>query len=159
MKKTILFTVVFALIAMANAWSQTEAQPTQTAPSAKDKSEKIKHAEEKSGGAAYSGKGKGGDKDQVGKSEKVKTKSKNKTGKSKKGKKKEKQEGSDDKRKRHDAGEHQEHGGQNAPGARDNKGENGKTPTTPAPRPRPKAGGVKNPKDTAPKTKESGNQR
>ena len=87
MKKTLLLIIFFALFAVANTWAQTEAQPTQTTPSAKDKTEKIKHAEEKSDGAAYSGKGKGGDKDKVEKSEKVKTKSKNKTGKLKKGKK------------------------------------------------------------------------
>jgi len=163
MKKTLLFVLFFALFAVANTWAQTEAQPTQTTPSAKDKTEKIKHAEEKSGGAAYSGKGKGGDKDVAEKSKKDKTKSKSRAGKSKKGKKgkkKVKQEGSDDKAKRegkqHDESEH---GGQDEKSTKDDKRENGKTPRAPAPQPRPKAGGVKNPKNTAPKTKESGDQR
>ena len=69
MKKTIVLSLAFALISFGKAWSQSDAAPTAKPTVApKDKTEQMKKAEEKSGGAAYSGKGKGGEKDSVEKS-------------------------------------------------------------------------------------------
>ena len=86
MKKALFLTLVFTLIAVAKTWSQTDPSPA-TKP-AKDKTEQMQKAEEKSGGAAYSGKGKGGDKDMV---EKEKKSGKKKAKKAHKNKQKDKQ--------------------------------------------------------------------
>ncbi|MCW5921219.1 MAG: hypothetical protein KIS77_02670 [Saprospiraceae bacterium] len=65
MKKALVLTFVFGLITFAKAWSQTEPSPAQRPAVSKDKTEQMKKAEEKSDGAAYSGKGKGGEKDMM----------------------------------------------------------------------------------------------
>lgn len=85
MKKAFFLTLVFALLTVVKTWAQTDAAPA-TKP-AKDKTEQMKKAEEKSDGAAYSGKGKGGDKDMV---EKSKKSGKKKSKKSPKNKQKDK---------------------------------------------------------------------
>lgn len=84
MKKAFILTFVFALISFVKVWSQTEQPTTKPTPASKDKTEQMKKAEEKSDGAAFSGKGKGGDKDMV---EKNKTKKAKKAKKVKKAKK------------------------------------------------------------------------
>ncbi|GAB4497134.1 MAG: hypothetical protein OHK0019_30190 [Saprospiraceae bacterium] len=90
MKKTLILTFVFALISFAKVWSQTEQPTTKPTPAPKDKTEQMKKAEEKSDGAAYSGKG--GDKDMV---EKDKTKKIKKAKKAKKAKKSKKEKAGD----------------------------------------------------------------
>ena len=91
MKKALILSIVFVLITFVKAWSQTEpptATPTtKPAAPANNKTEQMKKAEEKSDGAAYSGKGKGGEKNMVDKSEKEKAKKDKKAKKAKKAKK------------------------------------------------------------------------
>lgn len=128
MKKALILTFVFALITFAKAWSQNDkTQPTAkpTAP-AKDKTEQMKKAEEKSDGAAYSGKGKGGEKDMVEKDKKDKTKKAKKAKKAKKDKKTKKA-------KKVKQGEQPESGDKEQPD------EQPKPQTEPAPKPTPEA--------------------
>ncbi len=155
MKRAILLSLVFALISVANAWSQT-GTPVQSTKPAKTETEKTTPAEEKSDGAAYSGKGKGGDKDRVEKGEKTKNKEKSKKGKSKKGKKGKKGE----KHQKGEKGEHS-HGEHTGQGTQNGEGEKGKPAEEGKPNPKPKTQttGVKNPKDAKQKPKtEGGNQ-
>ncbi|MBK7937072.1 MAG: hypothetical protein IPJ82_08230 [Lewinellaceae bacterium] len=156
MKKAIFLSLVFALVSIANVWAQTEAQPTQTTKPTKDNTEKINHAEEKSGGSAFSGQGKGGDKDVVEKREKNKDKAKKKGKKAKKAKKEKKKA---KKEKSAGAGKKKRHGHDDQSGDDDQKGQSTKPqpdPNSQKPTQRPQTGGVKNPKDTQPKPKTSG---
>lgn len=61
MKKHLLITLLLALFASATTWAQSD--PKAKAP--KSKTEQAAKAEEKSDGAAFSGQGKGGEKDMV----------------------------------------------------------------------------------------------
>lgn len=92
MTKKIVLTALVAVFATALALAQTDrkaaAPVSKTSPAnktekvekaqQKDKAAKIEHAEERSNGAAFSGKGKGGDKNTVDKQNKGKGKGKGK---------------------------------------------------------------------------------
>lgn len=63
MKKTLFFSFLLSLLFVVKVSAQNPTAPaTETTKPAKDKTEKMKHAEERSGGHAYSGRGKGGEK-------------------------------------------------------------------------------------------------
>lgn len=158
MKKALILTFVFVLAIFAKAWSQTD--NAKSAPVAKDKTEQMKKAEENSDGAAYSGKGKGGDKDMVEKEKKGKAKGKHKKGKKAKKAKKAK--------KNKDA----ETPGDEQPGDEPKPTENGESPkpeqpgdsprptdTPKTPKQKPAPGAIKKQTDTPKqKTGDSGKQ-
>lgn len=70
MKKHLVITLVLAFFASATAWSQTDSK----AKEQKSKTEQAAKAEEKSHGAAYSGQGKGGEKNMTDKQKPAKGK-------------------------------------------------------------------------------------
>ncbi|MCC7507680.1 MAG: hypothetical protein IT259_20390 [Saprospiraceae bacterium] len=97
MKKHLLITLLLALFASATTWAQSD--PKAKAP--KSKTEQAAKAEEKSDGAAFSGQGKGGEKDMVEKEKgqhKGKHAKKGKKGHPHKGHKEDKEKGKDLKR-------------------------------------------------------------
>lgn len=105
MTKRIVLTALAAFMATVVALAQTEPAPSKrTSPAnksekvekaqQKDKAAKVEHAEERSNGAAYSGKGKGGEKNMADKAKKDKAKGKKK-GQKNKNKHKNKAKGKD----------------------------------------------------------------
>lgn len=98
MQKQLILIAAFLLSVATATWAQTDADVKTTKPAKSiQKTEKNTHAETQSDGAAFSGKGKGGDKDQVEKRKKhPKGKHKNKHGKKGKNKHKHNGENHDD---------------------------------------------------------------
>jgi hypothetical protein len=135
MTKRIVLTALVAFLATVVALAQTDPAPsTQPSPAnktakvqkaqkaqKKDKAAKVEHAEERSNGAAFSGKGKGGEKNMTDKTKKDKAKAKKKGQKNKQKNKAKKQgaqngktyEGTDDKAPSDGSGQEQRPGGTN----------------------------------------------
>lgn len=146
MKKSLVLSFAFLFGFIATAISQTDAQPK--AKTTKDKSEQVRHAEEKSQGAAHSGQGRGGDKDMVEKEAKDNGKHKGhyKEKKHKKGKKAKKAKKTHHKHHDHDDMENERDGDK----ARDKSMKPEKDGEKPAETPKSRKTGGKNDKEAIP---------